>query len=48
MNEREQTDTERQNVSTEHQRSGDARQPDDQLDKKQESEETIPRKSLLL
>lgn len=39
--------TERPNLSTEHQRDGDARRPSDQLDKGQESEETIPRKSSL-
>jgi hypothetical protein len=42
------TETDRPNLSTEHQRDGDARRPSDQLDKEQPSEETIPRKSSLL
>ena len=42
------TETERPNLSTEHQKSGDARRPSDTLDKGQEDEETIPRKSSLL
>ena len=41
------TQTDRPNVSTEHQREGDARRPSDQLDKGQSDEETIPRKSSL-
>ena len=40
--------TERPNLSTEHQRDGDARRPSDTLDKGQPNEETIPRKSSLL
>ncbi|WP_019515596.1 hypothetical protein [Sphingomonas sp. Mn802worker] len=40
--------TERPNLSTEHQRDGGARRPSDRLDKDQPSEETIPRKSSLL
>jgi hypothetical protein len=36
------------NLSTEHQRPGDARRPNETLDKGQPSEETIPRKSSLL
>ena len=42
------TETDRPNLSTEHQRDGDARRPSDTLDKGQRSEETIPRKSSLL
>lgn len=41
-------ETDRPNLSTEHQRHGDARRPGDTLDKGQPSEETIPRKSSLL
>lgn len=41
------TDAEPQNLSTEHQQKGDAKRPSDLLDKGQESEETIPRKSSL-
>lgn len=41
------TETERPNLSTEHQGDGDARRPSDTLDKGQVSEETIPRKSSL-
>jgi hypothetical protein len=36
------------NLSTEHQRAGDARRPSDTLDKDQPQGETIPRKSSLL
>jgi hypothetical protein len=36
------------NVSTEHQRGGDARRPSDMLDKDQPQGKTIPRKSSLL
>jgi hypothetical protein len=35
------------NLSTEHQKSGDARRPSDTLDKDQPNEETIPRESSL-
>ena len=35
------------NLSTEHQKQGDARRPSEHLDKDRESEETIPRKSSL-
>ena len=43
------SETERPNISTEHQRSGDARRPSETLDRGQPpSEETIPRKSSLL
>lgn len=42
------TQTDKPNLSTEHQADGDARRPGDQLDKDQPSEETIPRKSSLL
>ncbi|WP_425230684.1 hypothetical protein [Sphingomonas sp.] len=42
------TATDHPNLSTEHQQEGDARRPSDLLDKGQESEETIPRKSSLL
>lgn len=42
-------DTDRPNVSTEHQAKGDARRPSDKLDIEQGTgEETIPRKSSLL
>ena len=41
------TETDRPNLSTEHQQEGDARRPGDQLDKGQPNEETIPRKSSL-
>ena len=40
-------ETERPNLSTEHQQDGDARRPSDTLDKGQPNEETIPRKSSL-
>ena len=42
------TETDRPNLSTEHQRDGDARRPSEHLDKGQPSGETIPRKSSLL
>ena len=42
------TETENPNLSTEHQQDGDARRPSDTLDKGQESEETIARKSSLI
>lgn len=42
------TETDKPNLSTEHQQDGDARLPSDQLDKGQPSEETVPRKSSLL
>lgn len=42
------TETERPNLSTEHQREGDARRPSDTLDKGQPEAETIPRKLSLL
>jgi hypothetical protein len=42
------TETPDPNLSTEHQRSGDARRPSDTLDKDQPQGETIPRKSSLL
>jgi hypothetical protein len=42
------TETDRPNLSTEHQQDGDARRPSDTLDKGQPNEETIPRKSSLL
>lgn len=42
------TETRDPNLSTEHQREGDARRPSEHLDKGQTSEETIPRKSSLL
>ena len=42
------TETDKPNISTEHQQTGDARRPSDRLDKDQEDEgETIPRKSSL-
>lgn len=41
------TETEKPNLSTEHQREGDARRPSDQLDKGQADDETVPRKSSL-
>ncbi|MBB4618624.1 hypothetical protein [Sphingomonas abaci] len=40
-------DTKDPNLSTEHQRDGDARRPSDTLDKGQPDQETIPRKSSL-
>ncbi|MEA1086016.1 hypothetical protein ACLBWH_12985 [Sphingomonas sp. M6A6_1c] len=42
------TETSDPNLSTEHQRAGDARRPSDTLDKDQPQGETIPRKSSLL
>lgn len=42
------TETERPNLSTEHQQEGDARRPSDTLDKGQANGETIPRKSSLI
>jgi len=42
------TETDRPNLSTEHQQPGDARRPSDTLDKDQPVGETIPRKSSLL
>lgn len=42
------TETDKPNLSTEHQREGDARRPSDQLDKGQPNQETIPRKSSLI
>lgn len=41
------SETVRPNLSTEHQRGGDARRPSDTLDKGQPDGETIPRKSSL-
>jgi hypothetical protein len=35
------------NLSTEHQKEGDARQPGDTLDRGQGNKETVPRKSSL-
>ncbi len=42
------TTDEPQNLSTEHQKRGDAKRPSDTLDKDQPNAETIPRKSSLL
>lgn len=42
------TETRDPNLSTEHQRDGDARRPSETLDKGQPHGETIPRKSSLL
>jgi hypothetical protein len=42
------TETPDPNLSTDHQRAGDARRPSDTLDKGQPQGETIPRKSSLL
>ncbi|MCU6455371.1 hypothetical protein LPN01_14915 [Sphingomonas sp. A2-49] len=42
------TETRDPNLSTEHQRPGDARRPSETLDKGQPDGETIPRKSSLL
>jgi len=42
------TETRDPNLSTEHQRPGDARRPSETLDKGQSDGETIPRKSSLL
>ncbi|WP_374944103.1 hypothetical protein [Sphingomonas sp.] len=41
------TETRDPNLSTEHQKQGDARRPSDTLDRGQPDEETIPRKSSL-
>jgi hypothetical protein len=41
-------ETDRPNLSTEHQQTGDARRPSDKLDKDQPEGETIPRSSSLL
>jgi hypothetical protein len=41
------TETERPNLSTEHQKKGDALRPSDTLDKGQKNEETVPRKTSL-
>lgn len=42
------TETDRPNLSTEHQEKGDARRPSDRLDKDQPpSTESVPRKSSL-
>lgn len=41
------TETRDPNISTEHQRSGDARRPSDTLDRGQPDQETVPRKSSL-
>ncbi len=41
------TETDRPNLSTEHQQEGDARRPSDTLDKDQADGETIARKSSL-
>lgn len=42
------TETDRPNLSTEHQRKGDARRPSDTLDKGQPQSEANPRKSSFL
>lgn len=42
------SETTNPNLSTEHQRPGDARRPSETLDKDQPEGETIPRKSSLL
>ncbi|GKS02712.1 hypothetical protein [Sphingomonas aquatilis] len=42
------TETRAPNLSTDHQRDGDARRPSETLDKGQPKGETIPRKSSLL
>ena len=41
------TTEENPNLSTEHQKGGDARRPSEHLDQDRVSEETIPRKSSL-
>lgn len=41
------TETRDPNLSTEHQKPGDARRPSDTLDRGQHDEETVPRKSSL-
>lgn len=41
------TETESPNLSTDHQREGDARRPNDTLDKGQPEKENVPRKSSL-
>lgn len=42
------TETDRPNISTEHQGQGDARRPSDTLDRGRETNETVPRKSALI
>jgi len=41
------TETTRPNLSTEHQKEGDARRPSDTLDRGQKNEQTIDRKTSL-
>lgn len=41
------TETTRPNISTEHQKEGDARRPSDTLDKGQSNEQSIERKTSL-
>lgn len=41
------TQTRDPNLSTEHQKDGDARRPSDTLNKGQDNRETVPRKSSL-
>ncbi|OWK28745.1 hypothetical protein [Sphingomonas dokdonensis] len=41
------TDTTRSNISTEHQKEGDARRPSDTLDKGQPNEQAVERKTSL-
>lgn len=47
QDERPTTETKNPNLSTEHQKEGDARRPSDTLDKDQSNAETVPRKSSL-
>ncbi len=42
------SETERPNLSTEHQKKGDAMRPADTLDKGQENKQAIPRKTSLI
>lgn len=47
MDKRETTETKRPNLSTEHQKEGDARRPSDTLDKGQTNDQSIERKTSL-
>ncbi|MDF2493420.1 hypothetical protein [Sphingomonas sp.] len=47
MDKRETTEAKRPNLSTEHQKEGDARRPSDTLDKGQTNDQSIERKTSL-
>lgn len=47
MTDRETTGTPDENLSTEHQKSGDAKQPSDTLDRGRDDDVTIPRRTSL-